>query len=76
MSKEFRIFVDRLEGDMAVLLSCENTHEMVIPKKYLPEGAGEGSVLTATLKLEPEMTAKAQEDVCALIAQLTHSKKI
>lgn len=74
MRKEFQIFVDRLEGDMAVLISCENAHEMVIPKKYLPKDACAGSVLTAAFKLEPELTTRATERVCDLIAQLTHSK--
>ncbi|MFA6665964.1 MAG: DUF3006 domain-containing protein [Armatimonadota bacterium] len=75
MNKSFQIFVDRLEGEMAVLLLCKNTHEMIIPKKYLPEGAGEGSVITAILKLEPELTAKAHKDVCSLITHLTHGEK-
>jgi len=74
MSKEFQIFIDRLEGDMAVLLSCENAHELVIPKKFLPKGARAGSVLTATFKLEPELTTKAREVVCDLIAELSHTK--
>jgi hypothetical protein len=64
-------FVDRIEGDKAVLLTGENEeHTIVIPAEYLPEGAGSGSVLTIDLHCEPESTAQARNEVSDLIQRL------
>jgi hypothetical protein len=69
--KRIHAFVDRIEGDKAVLLVGENEeHTIVIPAEYLPEGAGSGSVLTVDLRYEPELTAQARDEVSDLIKRL------
>jgi hypothetical protein len=49
------IAVDRIEGDRAILDVGGETVE--IPASLLPEGAGEGSVLTLSLAPAVERTA-------------------
>lgn len=69
---ETRGFVDRIEGDKAVLLlGEEEQYQVVIPKALLPEGAGEGSVLSIIILEEPEKTAEATGMVSKLIRKLT-----
>ncbi len=69
--KRIRAFVDRIEGDKAVLLIGEKEeHTIVIPAEYLPEEAGSGSVLSIDLRLEPELTAQARNEVADLIQRL------
>ena len=67
-----RAFVDRIEGDKAVLLVGDTEVEtVVLPTKYLPEGAGEGSVLVIAIKYDAKQTAKASGNVKAIIRRLT-----
>jgi len=46
----FRITVDRIEGDVAIL--DVNGASLDVPAAALPEGAGEGSVLTLALSAD------------------------
>lgn len=72
MAKEFRAFVDRIEGDKAVLLVGDKQEATVIfPAAYLPDGVGEGAVLTIIVRYEPELTAEASEQVAGLIRRLS-----
>ena len=72
ITKEFRAFVDRVEGDKAVLLVGEKEeHTVVLPAEYLPEGVGEGAVLTLIVRYEPELTAEASEETRRLIRKLS-----
>lgn len=69
--KEIRAFVDRIEGDKAVLLLGENEdYTIAIPVEYLPDGAESGSVLTLDLRIEPDLTAQAKNEVSDLIDRL------
>lgn len=56
-----RIVVDRIEGAVAVVQVGDET--IHLPVSVLPEGAGEGSVLTLSL-------APAQPDLAAAKARL------
>ena len=70
--KEFRGFVDRIEGDKAVLLvGGHEEWSVILPKEILPDGAGEGSVLRITIEFDSEQTAEAAEQVSELIDKLT-----
>jgi hypothetical protein len=64
------LFVDRLEGDRAVLVS-EAGDELDLPLALLPEGAGEGSWLSLTLRLDPERGAATRRAVAALRRRLS-----
>jgi hypothetical protein len=63
--------VDRIEGDKAVLLIGEEKRgSIVLPTSCLPDGAGEGAVVTITVRYEPELTQKAAEEAGELIERL------
>ena len=69
--KELRAFVDRIEGDKAVLLVGENEEDTVIvPARYLPDDAVAGSVITIGIRYEPDLTADATNEVERLIRRL------
>ena len=63
-----RAFLDRFEGDFAVLLLGDEGEQVVWPAKLLPEGAVEGSVLCVTL--DADVTKAAEEDINSLIDRL------
>jgi hypothetical protein len=64
------LFLDRIEGDVAVLILGES-QEVKLPKSLLPSGAQEGEVLQLSLVRDPEATKKAQERVDKKRADLT-----
>ena len=73
--KEVRAFVDRIEGDKAVLLVGENEEDTVIvPARYLPDDAVAGSVITIGIRYEPDLTAHATNEVEKLIRKLRKRK--
>jgi hypothetical protein len=64
-------FVDRIEGEVAVLLlGKEGKQTLSLPRAYLPPGAGEGSYLQLRLVLDPRARARAEKDVAGLMADL------
>ncbi|MHB0912171.1 MAG: DUF3006 domain-containing protein [Armatimonadota bacterium] len=63
--KVFTAFIDRIEGDTAVLL--REGARIVLPAKLLPDEAGEGSVVTIRIGYEPELTDEATARVRELI---------
>lgn len=62
--------IDRFEGDCAVILVGDEERQVCIPKKYLPEGAGEGSWLEVSFELDPEGGKKQEEKVKNLLEKL------
>jgi hypothetical protein len=74
--RSFRAFVDRIEGDKAVLLAGDREqHRVILPAEYLPDGAAEGTVLAISLKSEPEMTAEALAESERLLQELKDQDK-
>lgn len=72
---EFRAFVDRLEGDKAVLLIGENEEtSIVIPSSFLPDDARPGAVLTISVRYEPKITEDSRSSVADMIKRLTDRK--
>lgn len=68
----FRAFVDRLEGDKAVLLvGDDESTSVVIPIALLPEDAGAGSALTVSIRYEPKLTEDTRSTVADMIKRLT-----
>jgi len=66
-----RVTIDRIEGDMAVLISCEDERVCIhLPVPLLPAGSREGDMLTMTIEREPDATFRARERVSGLISQL------
>lgn len=71
-TRRVRAFIDRFEDDRAVLLLGEDETEIAtVPRSCLPPQAAEGTVLTLSIKVEPEKTAEASERVSRLIRELT-----
>jgi len=63
-----RAIVDRIEGDVAVVL-FEDGGRAYLPAAHLPPGAGEGTVLHVAWTVDTDGSA---QDVAALIAKLRH----
>jgi hypothetical protein len=67
----FRAFLDRVEGEIAVLLMGEEEREqLLIPRSYLPRGTREGAVLKFTVEVDEEATKAALDEVKALLDEL------
>jgi hypothetical protein len=64
-----RVTVDRIEGDIAVLLSRE-AHRWLLPAELLPDGAREGDVLTVSLRRDPEGTRRRLDGIRRLQRRL------
>jgi hypothetical protein len=75
-SKNVYAFLDRIEGEKAVLLIGEEGDQvLVLPVASLPEGSHEGSVFTLILHYEPELTADAADQVRQMIRRNKGFKK-
>jgi len=56
-----RVFLDRIEGDRAVLLFGEEGRETgTIPARFLPSGIREGAALDLTLAPAPDDTTRKE----------------
>jgi hypothetical protein len=64
----FTVQVDRIEGDVAVLLWGDETVD--VPRAWLPPGAGEGASLLITLQRDPDAEEALRRDVQARLARL------
>jgi hypothetical protein len=63
-----RAFVDRFEGDQAVLLLGDKESEAVVwPRAFLPLDAAEGAVLEVTVETDAEETADASDKIRRLL---------
>ena len=69
--RTLRAFVDRIEGDKAILLVGDREqHRVILPVEFLPDGAGKGAVLTINMEYEPKLTAKAFAESQRLLQRL------
>lgn len=62
------LFLDRIEGDVAVLLLDQR--EVKLPRALLPAGAKEGEVLQLSLTRDPAATERAKKAVGTLRGKL------
>ncbi len=62
-----KVIIDRFEGDFAIV---ETKEKMLVqlPRRLVPEGAGEGSVLT--IEVNSTATRQRQADIKKLIGEL------
>lgn len=65
---EIKTFLDRIEGDKAVLLN-EDEREAVVPAAWVP-GAHEGQAVTLRIEDDPEREEAALAEAEALLADL------
>lgn len=64
-----KVTVDRIEGDVAVLL--DGGAQVDVPRAWLPPGAGEGSALVIGVELDPDAEAALRQRVEGAHARLT-----
>lgn len=60
-------YLDRFEGDLAVLLLGEEMTKVNFPKRFLPEGVGEGDYLKIDIAYDREATEKAEQEALDLL---------
>ena len=67
--------VDRIEGTLAVLISCEDESvRLNLPVALLPPGTREGEIVSLSIVRDEEATRAARERVSGLIGKLTGRK--
>jgi hypothetical protein len=63
--------IDRIEGSIAVLVSCENESvHFTLPVSLLPTGSREGDIVTVTIGRDDAATVEAKERVSSLVERL------
>jgi len=66
-----KVTVDRIEGAVALLISCEDESVQVnVPVRLLPRGCREGDILTLRIERDRAATEAAQERVAGLVEKL------
>ncbi|AFV25339.1 hypothetical protein Mpsy_3140 [Methanolobus psychrophilus R15] len=67
----FKVSLDRIEGDIAVLLvRDEESIKLDIPLSLLPDGSREGDILDISILRNEKETEYAKKRVSALIEKL------
>jgi hypothetical protein len=78
--QSFKLTLDRIEGDIAVLLlrekekKCE-TVKIDMPLFLLPPGTKEGDILDIAITIDIQETEDARERVLALLDKLKNKNK-
>ncbi|MDP2217416.1 MAG: DUF3006 domain-containing protein [Methanolobus sp.] len=71
MKSSFKASLDRVEGNIAVLLvRDEETIKVDIPLSLLPSGSKEGDILDISILKDVEDTADAKKRVSSLLEKL------
>ena len=65
-----RAVIDRVEGELAVLLVGDESIKLNVPLSLLPVGCKEGDVLNISIERDPEATEQARERVSSLMEKL------
>lgn len=62
-------YIDRIEGDLAVLLLGEDMRKVNFPVSYLPENTGEGDYLKLELSYDKKATEQAEQEALDLLKE-------
>jgi hypothetical protein len=62
--------IDRVEGELAVLLQGSESIKLNLPLSQLPDGCREGDVLNVSFERDPAATEQGRERVSGLIDKL------
>jgi DNA mismatch repair protein MutH len=68
LSRKLNCYLDRFEGDTAVILVAGTQVE--IPRGLLPDRAAEGDYLLMEITIDAEARAKAEQDISRLKHEL------
>lgn len=60
-------YIDRYEGDLAVLLLGESMKKVNFPKEFLPAEVGEGDYVKIDITLDEEANDEAEEEALELL---------
>lgn len=60
-------YIDRYEGDVAVLLLGESMKKVNFPREFLPDGVCEGDYITMDIALDEEANKEAEEEALELL---------
>jgi len=74
--ESFKVTIDRIEGDIAVLLVKDNEKIKInIPKFLLPSGGKEGDILDIIISKDIKETEDSKERVNNLLVALKNKDK-
>lgn len=60
-------YIDRMEGELAVLLLGDDMKKVNFPAKYLPKNTGEGDYLKLEISYDKETTEQAEQEALNLL---------
>ena len=60
-------YIDRYEGDLAVLLLGEEMKKVNCPRKFLPEDVDEGDYIKIDIALDQEANEAAEQEALELL---------
>jgi hypothetical protein len=70
-----KMTIDRIEGEVAVLVSREEMPQTVnVPCSFLPYGSREGDIVTVQIERDEEATRETKNRVRDLIAKLKNKR--
>lgn len=62
-------YIDRLEGEIAVLLLGDDMKKVNFPAKYLPHNTGEGDYLKLEISYDKETTEQAEQEALDMLKE-------
>lgn len=62
-------YLDRFEGDLAVLLLGDEEKKLNFPREFLPEGASDGDYLKLEIELDEDTKERAEQEALALLQE-------
>ena len=76
MTTTLKIYIDRVEGDLAVIaLTEDDCVRFNLPLRYLPEGAREGDHFQLTLGRDNESRDESKSRIEQLLRSLTEKER-
>ena len=60
-------YIDRYEGELAVLLLGESMKKVNFPREFLPDDVDEGDYITLDIALDEEANKKAEDEALELL---------
>jgi hypothetical protein len=75
-NSSIKVFIDRIEGDLAVVVLSEDDRvKFNLPVKYLPGGAGEGTHLRLSFKIDEASRKTETDKIAGLLEKLAGKKR-
>ncbi len=65
-----KMVLDRVEGDVAILIECETSAILKCSKDFLPKDAKEGDVLSVSFEIDSQATQNLKRQAETLLKYL------